>query len=778
MMQKLFALILLAALALAGNYIHLPLLFSVSFIFGSIAALVALQLYGLLPGMVIAAIGGSHTWILWGHPFAMIIFTIEVLIVGLLLRRIPHLPLADFLYWLLIGVPLVLFFYHGQLGVAENATGLIALKQSINGVFNAVLAALAIVAIQFYAAKARLEANLSSIVFNLTLLITTIAGAAPIVLDSQTMRQDEEAAVERTVKITAHWIGAELTERWRDADAFSRNPEPIGRLTARIAENAPDRDHVSFVVLAKDGTRLGGRGEISSLGAGGTLSQGPERLQIWQPSGDMAAMIRWRQSRYVHKFDLFEPGQFPSVIVEHDTQSVIERIDARQVKLLAVLATIMTFAIAASLIMSNWLTKPVRELSIQSRELVENVVSGTFDQIRFPNSQIREYNELSLGLQEAAERLTESFNELLAMKTTLEERVRERTKALERLSMVASQTTNGVLITDPEGRVQWINEGFTRLSGYAEDDIIGHKPGDVLQGPDTDQATVKQIRKALNDNQEFYAEILNYTKSGVPYWVEISCNPMKNADGEIEGFIAIESNITDRKHADLSKDEFISTISHELRTPLTSIKGGLGLVMGGALGSVPEKATDVLTIADRNAERLIYLVNDILAVQKRQSGLMEYNFERFELNEIVRSALSANNALAEQFGVHFRLEESPKNLSVTCDEQRINQVIANLLSNAAKFSPKDGEISVKIEQLDDKARVSVTDKGSGIPIEFRNRIFGRFAQADSSDTRESGGTGLGLHISQKIIEGHEGAIGYESELGSGTTFYFDIPVRA
>ncbi|MEL0114298.1 MAG: PAS domain-containing protein, partial [Rickettsiales bacterium] len=308
----------------------------------------------------------------------------------------------------------------------------------------------------------------------------------------------------------------------------------------------------------------------------------------------------------VHKFDLFEPGQFPSVIVEHDTQSVIERIDARQVKLLAVLATIMTFAIAASLIMSNWLTKPVRELSIQSRELVENVVSGTFDQIRFPNSQIREYNELSLGLQEAAERLTESFNELLAMKTTLEERVRERTKALERLSMVASQTTNGVLITDPEGRVQWINEGFTRLSGYAEDDIIGHKPGAVLQGPDTDQATVKQIRKALNDNQEFYAEILNYTKSGVPYWVEISCNPMKNADGEIEGFIAIESNITDRKHADLSKDEFISTVSHELRTPLTSIKGGLGLVMGGALGTVPEKATDVLTIADRNAERLIY----------------------------------------------------------------------------------------------------------------------------------------------------------------------------
>ena len=114
MMQKLFALILLAALALAGNYINLPLLFSVSFIFGSIAALVALQLYGLLPGMVIAAIGGSYTWILWGHPYAMIIFTIEVLIVGLLSRRIPHLPLADFLYWLIIGVLLSWPARHGR----------------------------------------------------------------------------------------------------------------------------------------------------------------------------------------------------------------------------------------------------------------------------------------------------------------------------------------------------------------------------------------------------------------------------------------------------------------------------------------------------------------------------------------------------------------------------------------------------------------------------------------------------------------------------------------
>jgi signal transduction histidine kinase len=227
---------------------------------------------------------------------------------------------------------------------------------------------------------------------------------------------------------------------------------------------------------------------------------------------------------------------------------------------------------------------------------------------------------------------------------------------------------------------------------------------------------------------------------------------------------------------DRLKSEFVSTVSHELRTPLTSIRGAVGLVTGSFSDNLPENVRELLVMADRNIDRLTLLVNDILDLEKIESGKLEFNFVPLDLVELARHALESNAGYAHQHQVRLRLVDSPFQADIMGDESRLLQVFANLLSNAIKYSPAGGEVEVSIWQSDDRFRVSVKDHGNGIPEEFRARIFQRFAQADSSDTRQKGGTGLGLNISKVIVERHSGVIGYECRQGIGTEFYFELPV--
>ena len=224
------------------------------------------------------------------------------------------------------------------------------------------------------------------------------------------------------------------------------------------------------------------------------------------------------------------------------------------------------------------------------------------------------------------------------------------------------------------------------------------------------------------------------------------------------------------------KSEFVSTVSHELRTPLTSIRGALGLVLGKLSDQLPDKARSLLETADRNSERLTLLINDILDLEKIESGRLEFEFKTHDLVELARHALAANEGYGEKHGVRMRLVEHPETASIWGDEHRLMQVFANLLSNAVKYSPEGGEVEVSIREENGYLRLGVRDYGRGIPEAFRERVFQRFAQADSSDTREKGGTGLGLSISRAIIEHHRGHINYDTEEGVGTEFYFDIPV--
>jgi PAS domain S-box-containing protein len=344
-----------------------------------------------------------------------------------------------------------------------------------------------------------------------------------------------------------------------------------------------------------------------------------------------------------------------------------------------------------------------------------------------------------------------------------------------RLSSVARQTTNGVVITDLDGRIEWVNEGFTRLTGYGLDEARGQSPGSILQGVDTNPKTIAQMRAALSERSPFEVEVLNYDKRGQSYWVHISCNPLLDGRGRPEGFMAIESDITEIKQAERMKRELTSTVSHELRTPLTSIAGAIGLLNGGAAGPLPEAARNLVAIADKNAQRLRVLIDDLLDMEKLLAGKLPFDFQNLELRSLLEQALTEHQPFADTHGVRLTLADHADQARVRTDPGRFQQVLSNLLSNAVKFSPEGGEVVVTACPVDQAIRVEVRDRGPGIDPRFHPQIFQKFAQADASDTRRRGGTGLGLAITRELVEQMHGRIGFESTPGNGATFWFELP---
>ena len=231
-----------------------------------------------------------------------------------------------------------------------------------------------------------------------------------------------------------------------------------------------------------------------------------------------------------------------------------------------------------------------------------------------------------------------------------------------------------------------------------------------------------------------------------------------------------------RIEAEKHKDEFLSVVSHELRTPITSIYGSLSLVANEVPGPLSPQSKELTKTALSNCERLNLLINDLLDLQKIEAGKMEFDLKPTLLDELITQCVSDNQGYAERSGVSFEIIHREPSLMVNIDSNRIAQIMANLLSNAAKYGAANDNIFISIIKINDYARVNVIDHGSGIPESFKNRIFHKFAQLEMSNTRNSQGTGLGLCIVKAIIEEHNGSIGFESKTGKGSTFYFDLPL--
>ena len=251
--------------------------------------------------------------------------------------------------------------------------------------------------------------------------------------------------------------------------------------------------------------------------------------------------------------------------------------------------------------------------------------------------------------------------------------------------------------------------------------------------------------------------------------------PIRGRDGEHLGRVWHFRDISAFKNIDRMKDEFISSVSHELRTPLTSIRGSLDLMVNGVTGELPSEAMSLAVIARGNCERLVRLINDVLDIEKMEAGRMELRLQPIALESFLEQSMESMRPFAEQLGVDFRLASSAPGAHVRVDPDRLAQVMDNLLSNAAKFSPAGGTVRIDLARLDTQLRVSVTDLGPGIPHAFQGRVFEKFARVGTSSARQKGGTGLGLSIARAIVERLGGTIGFSSEPGGETTFRVDLP---
>ncbi|MDO6498846.1 PAS domain-containing hybrid sensor histidine kinase/response regulator [Photobacterium sanguinicancri] len=358
------------------------------------------------------------------------------------------------------------------------------------------------------------------------------------------------------------------------------------------------------------------------------------------------------------------------------------------------------------------------------------------------------------------------------------------------LALVAEHAQDAIVMTDKEGYTTWVNNSFLSLSGYSFDDIIGKKPGDILQGENTSQAEVVRISDALKQGQSIESELINYHKNGTEYWINIAINPTFDIHGNLQSFIAVERDSTKRKalEQDLAaaaelaevsnkaKSTFLATMSHELRTPLNGILGMAQIIESNIQDPEHHKQIQVLL---ESGEHLLSLLNDILDFSKIEENKLELECTKFQFNDVINPIAHTYRQICTDKGLKFVIKnELSPHATFNGDKSRIRQIIFNLISNAVKFTHQ-GTISLLFKHTlaannQQGVTIVIKDSGIGIRQERLENIFDPFTQAESSTTRQYGGTGLGLAIVKQLVEIMNGHMSVNSELGKGTEFKVTI----
>jgi PAS domain S-box-containing protein len=357
----------------------------------------------------------------------------------------------------------------------------------------------------------------------------------------------------------------------------------------------------------------------------------------------------------------------------------------------------------------------------------------------------------------------------------LEEARRQVEASGRKLALFAERAPIAVLELRPDGTISEVNHAAEMLFGYAASELVGEPVKKLIRAEF--HHAFDGAWQDLIERRESMAglKIRNPRRDGIDLICEWTITPLVNFRNEVIAVIAQGRDVTAQLEAERMKKEFTSTLSHELRTPLTSIIGSLQLINGGVMGDVDPEIGELTLVAERNSQRLLDLINDVLDIEKIESGKLTLEPEVMRVDELVGEAMLLNKAFAERCRVRFQAHGDQPGRRIRADRKRLLQVMTNLLSNAAKFSPEGGVVDISTEDAGPNVRVAVHDRGSGIPENFRTRIFGRFTQADSTATRQKGGSGLGLAICKRLIELMDGRIAFEDRPGGGTTFWFELP---
>jgi len=347
----------------------------------------------------------------------------------------------------------------------------------------------------------------------------------------------------------------------------------------------------------------------------------------------------------------------------------------------------------------------------------------------------------------------------------------------QRLALFVKETPLAVIEWNGALEVQAWNPAAEQIFGYSKEDARGAKLPSLLFTPGS-AGKLAEIRDALMaDNAGAHQLVLeNRNRAGHEILCEWFNTSLDDGSGQTSAILSLVQDVTQRMETERLKQEFVSIVSHELRTPVTSIKGSLSLLAGGVVDDDPRQSRELLKIALDNTNRLQLLINDILDVDKLESGKMNYRFRDCDLVELINAAITANQSYADQFSVGMAVAGFPSACRIRIDPDRIFQVLNNVLSNAIKFSVTGGTVTTSLQMLKTGVRIDINNRGEVIPMRDREKLFSKFFQRDSSTTRSRQGSGLGLYICQKILQEHGSALDFTSDAADGTTFFFTLPL--
>jgi PAS domain S-box-containing protein len=481
------------------------------------------------------------------------------------------------------------------------------------------------------------------------------------------------------------------------------------------------------------------------------------------------------------------PGLGWTVLVRQevvDAYGPVRRL--REYGLIAGVLLAALFSLAGVLV-ARRITRPLGELAASARR----IRAGEPVKLGVEHGRYVEVQALSGTLDALVADLVQQRGELKELNATLEQRVEQRTRELEdalltvragkqRIDTILETVQDAFVAIDMGGRLVDWNAAAETMLGWRRDEVLG-RPAAELVVPERFRtsalAALQRFRETGQlDIQGRRVERVLRRRDGSEVQIEMTAGIAGTPEGPF--FSIFAHDISGRKQVERMKNEFVSTVSHELRTPLTSISASLALLADGMAGELPADAQGLVGIANASSERLVRLIGDVLDIQKMDAGRTDFARTVQPVLPIVQGAVASMASLAAQAGVTLACEASPgtEALRADVDRDRITQVLANLLSNALKFSEAGTTVTARVEDGGGCVRLSVADQGSGIPDAFRDRVFQRFAQADGTNSRRSGGTGLGLSICKAIVDEHGGTIRFDSVMGQGTTFVVALPL--
>lgn len=413
----------------------------------------------------------------------------------------------------------------------------------------------------------------------------------------------------------------------------------------------------------------------------------------------------------------------------------------------------LVFSILLAFLVSKGITRPIQAMTDQ----IEKIADGNY------NDQVKIYSKDEMGI------LARSINYLsVRVKEAQETTEAER----QRLDSVLKHMTDGVIATDRRSRVMITNNRALDFIGKTEEEVIGHSIMEVLNLRDK-----YTFRELLNMDHDILIPFVN--EDGQESIIKGEISVIQRESRYVSGLIWVLTDVTEREKIERDRRQFVSNVSHELRTPLTSVRSYSEALSDGALED-PKLAREFLDVIQRETDRMIRMISDLLSLSRMDSNRQEMNLELIDLSRLVDHILDRFDMMLsseEYANKDYKIlrELSDKPIWVEADQDRLTQIIDNILNNAIKYSPDGGNVTVRLMTTHNEALLSIQDQGLGIPQKAIPHIFERFYRVDKARSREQGGTGLGLAIAKEVVERLNGRIWVNSIENKGSSFYISLP---